>query len=219
MIQLPRQHDEKKLPKKTMTLNIRHYPLTDYTPLWQAMRQFTDARTHETTDEIWFVEHFPVYTQGQSGKPEHVLNPGAIPIVQADRGGQVTYHGPGQLVAYVLIDLQRLGLNVRSFVTLLEQSIIRLLDDYGVEAKSRCEAPGVYVGDAKICSLGLRVRRGRCYHGLALNVDMDLTPFEGINPCGYANMPVTQMRAYTKQLEFDQVKRALESYLVGAINS
>lgn len=200
-----------------MSPHIRHYPLTNYTELWQSMRQFTDTRTPETNDEIWFVEHFPVYTQGQNGQTKHVLNAGAIPIIKTDRGGQVTYHGPGQLVAYVLLDLQRLGISIRGLVTRLEQSVIHLLADYQLSATNRCDAPGVYVQDAKICSLGLRVRRGRCYHGLALNVDMDLTPFSGIHPCGYANMQVTQMRNHVEHVDFNQVKIAIEKHLTQSL--
>lgn len=200
-----------------MNLIIRHYPPTDYTHLWQTMRQFTDTRVPETHDEIWFTEHFPVYTQGQNGQAKHVLNPQHIPIVQTDRGGQVTYHGPGQLMAYVLLDLQRLGITVRGLVTRLEQSVIRLLADYQISANNRCDAPGVYVENAKICSLGLRVRRGRCYHGLALNVDMDLTPFSGIHPCGYANMQVTQMREHMHSVDFNAVKQGLEKHLIESL--
>lgn len=200
-----------------MTPIIRYYPLSDYAVIWQAMRQFTDARTSDTPDEIWLLEHFPVYTQGQSGKPEHVLEPGDIPIVQTDRGGQVTYHGPGQLIAYVLLDLHKRKLNIRTLVTLLEQSVVRLLADYGIKASSRCDAPGVYVDGAKICSLGLRVRRGRCYHGLALNVGVDLKPFSGINPCGYRDLQVTRMVDLVKQVDFESVKAALESHLLGGL--
>lgn len=200
-----------------MTPIVRYYPLSDYAVIWQAMRQFTDARTSDTPDEIWLLEHFPVYTQGQSGKPEHVLEPGDIPIVQTDRGGQVTYHGPGQLIAYVLLDLHKRKLNIRTLVTLLEQSVVRLLADYGIKASSRCDAPGVYVDGAKICSLGLRVRRGRCYHGLALNVDVDLKPFSGINPCGYRDLQVTRMVDLVSPVGFEAVKAALESHLLGGL--
>jgi len=200
-----------------MLLTIRDHPLIPYPETWQAMRQFTDVRTPTTTDEIWLVEHFPVYTQGQSGKAEHVLNSGDIPIIQTDRGGQVTYHGPGQVVIYVLLDIQRLSLNVRGLVTLLEQSVIALLADYGISAHSRCEAPGVYIDQAKICSVGLRVRRGRCYHGLAFNVKMDLTPFSGIHPCGYPNLKVTQLCEHVDSVDFTQVKYGLLSYLVRAL--
>ncbi len=175
-------------------MHIKHLGLVDYEPTWQAMREFTACRTVETADEIWLLEHFPVFTLGQASKPEHMLRPSDIPVVQIDRGGQVTYHGPGQLVAYLMVDLARHKLGVREFVRRMEQSVIDLLADYGVAAAGRVDAPGVYVGDAKIASLGLRIRNGKSYHGLALNVDMDLTPFTYINPCGYAGLRVTQLR-------------------------
>lgn len=159
------------------------------------MQQFTAQRTADTADEIWLVEHPPVFTQGLNGKPEHLLTPGTIPLVQTDRGGQVTYHGPGQLVAYVLVDLKRHGWGVRDLVNRLEQAVIDLLHDYGIAAVARRDAPGVYVAGAKITALGLRVKRGCSYHGLSFNVDMDLEPFSRINPCGYPGMPVTQLRA------------------------
>ncbi|MEN9659197.1 MAG: hypothetical protein RL571_2662 [Pseudomonadota bacterium] len=171
--------------------------MVEYEPTWRAMQAFTDSRTAETSDEIWLVEHPPVYTQGQAGKPEHLLAATDIPVVQIDRGGQVTYHGPGQVVAYVLLDVRRLGIGVRELVRKLEQSVIDTLADYGVTAYGKVDAPGVYVhpelGEAKIASLGLRIRNGCCFHGLALNVNMDLTPFDWINPCGYAGMRVTQL--------------------------
>jgi lipoyl(octanoyl) transferase len=157
------------------------------------MKDFTNQRHEETLDELWLLEHQPVFTQGQNGKPEHVLNPGNIPIVQTDRGGQVTYHGPGQVVIYTLIDVKRKKLNVRELVTRLEQSVIQLLAQHQIEAKARCDAPGVYVDNKKICSVGLRIRRGSSYHGLAFNVDMDLEPFSRINPCGYAELQMTQL--------------------------
>lgn len=185
--------------------------------MWQAMRQFTDTRTQTTSDEIWVVEHFPVYTQGQSGKAEHIYSPGDIPIVQTDRGGQVTYHGPGQVVIYLLLNLARFSLNVRGLVTLLEQSVVTLLANYGVTAQSRCDAPGVYVHGAKICSLGLRVRRGCCYHGLAFNVDMDLSPFLGIHPCGYPDIKMTQLKEHIKSANIEQVKFDLVDQLVGVL--
>lgn len=200
-----------------MTPVVRYLSRSDYLSTWQAMRNFMDTRTPDTLDEIWFLEHFPVYTQGQSGKPEHILNPKDIPIVQTDRGGQITYHGPGQLIAYVLLDIQRRSLGIRNLVTLLEKSVIHLLSDYGIESKSRCEAPGVYVNDAKICSVGLRVRRGRCYHGIALNVDMDLTPFLGINPCGYTGLKVTQMTDLLKSVSFEEVREKLQEHLLNLL--
>ncbi|MFD2112364.1 lipoyl(octanoyl) transferase LipB [Thiorhodococcus fuscus] len=157
------------------------------------MRRFTDDRDRETLDEIWLLEHPPVFTLGQAGRREHLLDPGDIPVIQVDRGGQVTYHGPGQLVAYLLLDLRRIGFGVKRLVNLLEESVIDLLDTYGIHAARRQDAPGVYVAGAKIASLGLRVRNGCSYHGLALNVAMDLEPFRRINPCGYAGLAMTQV--------------------------
>lgn len=162
--------------------------------MWQSMTDFTNQRTPETQDELWLVEHAPVFTQGQAGKPEHLLMPGDIPVVQTDRGGQVTYHGPGQLVAYPLLDLRRLKIGVRDLVTAIEQTIVATLESYGIAAYPKPDAPGVYVDGNKIASLGLRVRRGCSFHGLALNVDMDLSPFQRINPCGYQGLAMTQMR-------------------------
>lgn len=164
-----------------------------YEPVWAEMRTLTDSRDAHTPDQLWLVEHPPVFTQGQAGKPEHLLLPGDIPVVQTDRGGQVTYHGPGQLVAYPLLDLRRLGIGVRDLVTALEQTLVALLDEYGVEAYARADAPGVYVEGDKIASLGLRVRRGCSFHGLALNVAMDMEPFGRINPCGYQGLNMTQL--------------------------
>lgn len=172
---------------------IRDLGLVDYLPTWQAMQDFTLQRTAETADQLWRLQHPPVYTLGLAGKPEHLLQAGQIPVVKCDRGGQVTYHGPGQLVIYTLLDLRRHRLGVRDLVRRLEQSVIDLLAQFDVTAAGRVEAPGVYVGDAKIAALGLRVRNGCCYHGLSLNVDMDLTPFAGINPCGYPGLAVTQL--------------------------
>ena len=162
--------------------------------MWQSMTDFTNQRTPETPDELWLVEHAPVFTQGQAGKPEHLLLPGEIPVIQTDRGGQVTYHGPGQVVAYPLLDLRRLKMGVRDLVSAIEQTIVATLAVYGIEAYPKPDAPGVYVAGDKIASLGLRVRRGCSFHGLALNVDMDLEPFQRINPCGYAGLAMTQMR-------------------------
>jgi lipoyl(octanoyl) transferase len=159
------------------------------------MHQFTDRRTADTPDELWLVEHTPVFTQGQAGKAEHLLMPGDIPVVQSDRGGQVTYHGPGQQVMYVLIDLKRRKLGVRQLVTAIEQTVVATLAHYDVEAYARPDAPGVYVDGKKICSLGLRIRQGCSFHGLALNIAMDLTPFLRINPCGYAGLEMTQLSA------------------------
>ncbi|MEZ5552125.1 MAG: lipoyl(octanoyl) transferase LipB [Pseudomonadales bacterium] len=157
------------------------------------MRRFTEQRTSVTEDQVWLTEHEPVFTQGQAGRPEHLLAPGDIPVVQSDRGGQVTYHGPGQIVGYLLIDLRRKGLSVRGLVSGIEAAVVRVLAGYGIEGAPRADAPGVYVAGAKIASLGLRVRRGCSYHGLSLNVNMDLEPFGRINPCGLLGMTVTQM--------------------------
>lgn len=181
-------------------LILRQLGTQDYEPVWQAMREFTDRRDADTADEIWLLEHHRVFTQGQAGKAEHLLMPGDIPVVQVDRGGQVTYHGPGQLVGYLLLDLRRLDIGVRELVTLIEQSIVSALETYGIASNPKAEAPGVYVknsrlsAEAKIAQLGLRVRRGCSYHGLSLNINMDLEPFSRINPCGYQGLAVTDMR-------------------------
>ncbi len=173
---------------------IRRLGLQAYAPVWRDMQRFTDERDAATPDELWWVEHPPVFTVGLNGKAEHLLNPDGIDVIQVDRGGQVTYHGPGQVVLYLLVDLRRRGLGVRALVNLMEQAVIALLADHGITARARQDAPGVYVDGAKIASLGLRVRRGCSYHGLALNVDMDLEPFRRINPCGYPGLAVTQLR-------------------------
>lgn len=173
---------------------IRELGLCDYTPVWRAMQEFTATRNPETPDELWVLQHNPVFTQGQAGKPEHILDPHGIPVVQSDRGGQVTYHGPGQLVVYFLLDVRRRGLHARSLVDLIESSLLSVLASYGVDAQLRPGAPGVYVQQRKIAALGLRVRKGGSLHGLSFNVDMDLSPFSYINPCGYAGMEVTQLR-------------------------
>jgi len=175
-------------------MRVRKLGLVDYRESWQAMQDFTDERGPDTEDELWLVQHPPVFTQGQAGKAEHVLVPGDIPVVQSDRGGQVTYHGPGQWLVYLLLDLRRHELGVRGLVDLIEQSIVTVLEGLDIIARPRRDAPGVYVDDAKIASLGLRVRRGCSYHGLALNVDMDLEPFSRINPCGYQGLEVTTIR-------------------------
>lgn len=174
-------------------LEVIDFGLCDYRERWQAMSDFTNQRTPETPDQLWLVEHPPVFTQGQAGKPEHLLLPGDIPVVQSDRGGQVTYHGPGQLVAYPLLDLRRLKIGVRDLVTALEQTLVATLADYGIDSAPKPDAPGVYVEGRKIASLGLRVRKGCSFHGLALNVDMDLSPFSRINPCGYQGLAMTQI--------------------------
>lgn len=184
---------EKPLALPAGAVIIRHLGRHDYPPVYAAMQAFTAARDATTVDELWLVEHPPVFTLGQNGKPEHLLAPGDIPVIPVDRGGQVTYHGPGQAVVYLLLDVRRAQLGVRQLVTLLEQSVVALLTDYGIAGYARPEAPGVYVAGAKIAAIGLRIRHGCCYHGLSLNVDMDLAPFTRINPCGYPGLAVTQL--------------------------
>jgi lipoyl(octanoyl) transferase len=174
-------------------LVVRRLGLRDYMPTWQAMRRFTDARGPDTPDELWLLEHPPIFTLGQAGRVEHLIAPGDIPVIQVDRGGQVTYHGPGQLVAYLLLDLRRSGVGVKRLVHLLEQAVVDLLAGYGIAAAPRADAPGVYVEGAKIASLGLRVRRGCSYHGLALNVGLDLEPFSRIDPCGHPGLAVARL--------------------------
>ena len=171
---------------------IHSLGLVEYQPTWDAMKRFTAERTAITRDEIWLVQHPPVYTQGLAGKPEHLLHGTSIPVIKIDRGGQITYHGPGQIVAYMLLDMRRWKISVRELVRLMEQAVIDLLGEFDVAAKSREDAPGVYVGDAKIAALGLKIKNGCCYHGLAFNVDMDLSPYANINPCGHAGLRVTQ---------------------------
>lgn len=177
----------------TLPLVVRRLGRRDYEPVWRDMASFTDRRGPDTTDEFWLVEHPPVFTLGQAGRREHVLAAGDIPVLQVDRGGQVTYHGPGQLVAYPLVDLRRRGIGIRRLVHDMEQAVIEQLAGYGIRAERRDSAPGVYVSGRKIAALGLRVRRGCTFHGLAFNVDMDLSPFSRINPCGYAGLEVTQV--------------------------
>lgn len=176
----------------TNALIIRQLGIQPYQPIWQAMQAFTDARNEHSQDELWFLQHQPVFTQGQAGKAEHILATGDIPVVQVDRGGQVTYHGPGQQMVYVLLDLKRRKIGVRELVTLLEQVLIDTLAGSQIQAYAKPDAPGVYVDNKKIASLGLRIRKGCSFHGLALNVDMDLSPFSRINPCGYAGMEMIQ---------------------------
>lgn len=196
-----------------MKLNVRHLGHRPYQAVWQAMQDFTAQRDENTEDEIWLVQHPAIFTLGKSGKREHLLNPADIEVVQVDRGGQVTYHGPGQLVAYVLLDINRLGIGVRELVTRLENSIIDLLAEYAINASSKTDAPGVYVDGRKIAALGLRVRKGRCFHGLALNVDMQLEPFDRINPCGYEGLEVTQIADFIDDVDFDKITRQLLAQL------
>ena len=189
----------------TKPLLFRRLGLVDYVPTWEAMREFTTARSDTTPSELWLVEHPPVFTQGQAGRPEHVLAAGDIPVVQTDRGGQVTYHGPGQAVFYLLLSLRETGLGVRGLVSAIEDTVITLLAAHGIAAEARADAPGVYVDGKKVASLGLRVRRGFTYHGLALNVCNDLAPFARINPCGHAGLEVTSIQRLGLELTLDQV--------------
>ncbi len=198
-----------------------------YEPIWQAMRAFTELRGPDTPDEIWLVEHTPVYTQGQAGKPEHLLNAGGIPVVQTDRGGQITYHGPGQLMVYCLFDLRRAGLYVKEYVRLLEEAVMACLSHFGIEgACCKPGAPGVYVPQArcktelaKISALGVKIRNGRSYHGLALNIGMDLKPFGGINPCGYEGLQTTDIASQGVEVSWEQAAQYLADYLAQAITS
>jgi lipoyl(octanoyl) transferase len=194
--------------KHLRELRLRRLGLADYVPVWRAMQAFTDHRDDHSGDELWLVQHPPVFTQGQAGKAEHLLAPGDIPVIRVDRGGQVTYHGPGQIVAYPLVDLRCKGIGVRDFVHRIEEAIIRVLAHYAVRGERVAGAPGIYVNGDKIASLGLRVRRGCTFHGLAFNIDMDLEPFQRINPCGYAGLRVTQLSALAR-VEFSEVEDRL----------
>ena len=196
---------------------IRRLGLVEYEPTWRAMQRFTDERDATTPDEIWFLEHPPVFTLGMNASRAHVLAPGDIPVVQIDRGGQVTYHGPGQLVVYPLIDLRRSGLGVRDLVTALERSVIDLAADHGLIAEARRDAPGVYVEGRKLASVGIRVRRGASYHGLALNVSLDLEPFGRINPCGYQGLQMTQLADLSGLSSVSAAATALEPHLLQAL--
>ncbi|WP_058535041.1 lipoyl(octanoyl) transferase LipB [Legionella saoudiensis] len=195
-------------------MQIRQLGIQNYSDVWLQMKEFTLHRNAETHDELWLLEHHAVYTQGQAGKPEHILNPASIPVVQSDRGGQVTYHGPGQLVAYVLMDINRRNLGVRTLVSQLEQTLIAVLAQYDIEATIRCGAPGVYVKEQKIASIGLRVKNGCTYHGIALNVDMDLKPFLGINPCGFAKMEMTQISHFYPKVSLEDVNQQFTQYFL-----
>ena len=175
-------------------LEIKQVGMVDYLIAWHAMKSFTNNRTSDTRDEIWIVQHPPVYTLGIAGKPEHLLHQNGIEVIKTDRGGQITYHGPGQLIAYLLLDMRRLKIGVRELVRRMENAVIDLLKDYHIDAEGRVDAPGVYVANAKIAALGLKIKRGFCYHGIALNIDMDLAPFSAINPCGYPGLKITQTK-------------------------
>jgi lipoyl(octanoyl) transferase len=194
---------------------IRWLGRAAYEPTWRAMQQLTDTRGAETPDEIWLLEHEPVFTLGMNADPSHILAPGTIPVIQIDRGGQVTYHGPGQLLIYPLIDVRRSGLGVRSLVTALERAVIDYAAGFGIHAECRANAPGVYVEGRKLASVGLRIRRGGSYHGLALNVAMDLEPFARINPCGYAGLQMTQLSALGGPNDVEQVARDITPLLLG----
>ena len=208
------------MPQETLTdfsgtpagrLLVRRLGLSDYEPVWRGMQAYTDGRDADSGDELWLVQHPPVFTQGQAGKAEHVLAPGDIPVIQVDRGGQVTYHGPGQIVAYPLVDIRRKNIGVRDFVHRIEEAIIRTLAHYEVPGERIEGAPGIYVNGDKIASLGLRVRRGCTFHGLAFNVDMDLEPFQRINPCGFAGLRVTQLAAFADVAVGEVEDRLLEN--------
>lgn len=199
-------------------MKVVHLGLVEYEPTWRAMQALTDRRDADTPDEIWFLEHSPVFTLGMSGKREHLLAPGDIPVVQIDRGGQVTYHGPGQLVVYPLIDLKRAKLGIRDFVTALERAVIAYAAEFGIVAECRRNAPGVYVAGRKLASVGIRVRRGAAYHGLALNVNMNLEPFGRINPCGYAGLEMTQLASLGGPSSVQAAAEGLAPHLITALS-
>lgn len=201
-----------------MTILCKSLGQKDYRDIFAEMKSFTENRTPETPDEIWFLEHDPVYTQGQAGKPEHILFANNIPIVQSDRGGQVTYHGPGQLIVYPLLQLKRYGLSIRSLVTLLEDLVIHVLSNYQISANSRQDAPGVYVDGKKIASIGLRIKRGCSYHGLSFNIDMDLSPFQAINPCGFQALEMTQLSELVNPLKKQEVMDSATCFLLDELN-
>lgn len=200
-------------------LIIRQLANQEYTAIWQAMKDFTDTRDDSVIDELWLVEHFPVFTQGQAGKAEHLLMPGDIPVVKSDRGGQITYHGPGQQVIYFLINLRRRKMGIRQLVSLIENGIIASLADYGIDAQAKPEAPGVYVDGKKIASLGLRVRKGCSFHGLALNVNMNLAPFLRINPCGYAGLEMAQTADINGPQTVNEAGQSLIKHLSQLLNA
>lgn len=201
------------MPDTSQQLIIRDLGTIDYVPCWKAMQHLTDTRTSETVDEIWFLQHPKVFTQGQAGKAEHVLAPGDIPVIQVDRGGQVTYHGPGQLVVYLMVDIKRKKLGARALVTIIENAIVDTLKQQNIDAAPRKDAPGVYTNDKKIASLGLRIRKGCSFHGLALNIDMDLEPFHRINPCGYQGLEMCQVINFNENAHFDTILKQLQKQL------
>lgn len=206
------------MSEQTSTVIIRQLGTKHYEPVWQAMQRFTDERDQNTQDEIWLVEHPPVFTQGQAGKAEHILMPGDIPVVQVDRGGQVTYHGPGQQVIYLLLNIKRRKLGVRHLVTAMENAVVGLLANYEITAYPKSDAPGVYVDEKKVCSLGLRIRNGCSFHGLALNVNMDLSPFQRINPCGYAGMEMIDTATLNGPQSLVEAGVALTELLLDALS-
>jgi lipoyl(octanoyl) transferase len=196
-------------------IKIREKGLQDYVKTWEEMKSFTENRNSDTPDELWTLEHNSVFTQGLSGKPEHLLKATQIPIIQTDRGGQITYHGPGQLIIYCLIDIKRLGIGIKKMVTIIEQSLVELLSSYDITAHTLKGAPGVYVNDSKIAALGLKVKQGRTYHGLSLNITMDLSPYKSINPCGYSDLKVTKMCHLTNNtLRISDIQRELSKHLI-----
>ena len=201
-----------------LVIKVRSKGLQDYLITWEEMKSFTENRDSDTLDELWTLEHNSVFTQGLSGKPEHLLKATQIPIIQSDRGGQITYHAPGQLIIYCLIDIKRLGIGIKKMVSIIEQSLIELLSSYDIKAHTLKGAPGVYVNDSKIAALGLKVKHGKTYHGLSLNIDMDLSPYKLINPCGYSDLKVTQMRNLTYNiLSISDIQHELSEHLINSV--
>jgi len=199
-------------------IKVRSKGLQDYLITWEEMKSFTENRDSDTLDELWTLEHNSVFTQGLSGKSKHLLKETQIPIIQSDRGGQITYHAPGQLIIYCLIDIKRLGIGIKKMVSIIEQSLIELLSSYDITAHTLKGAPGVYVNDSKIAALGLKVKHGRTYHGLSLNIDMDLSPYTLINPCGYSDLKVTQMRNLTNNIvNISDIKHELSEHLIDSV--
>lgn len=211
------EENREDIPRPPLDPVVSILGLVPYEPTWHAMQQFTAQRTAATRDEIWLLQHPPTFTQGQASKPEHLLDAHGIPVVKIDRGGQITYHAPGQIVAYLLLDLRRWKINVRELVRLMEQAVIDVLAEYGITALGREDAPGVYVGETKIAALGLKIRNGCCYHGLSLNVDMDTMPFSYINPCGYQGLRVTQMRDFDASVQIIEIEQRLSQQLTALL--
>ena len=212
------QAADKEREARAPELRVRQLGLQPYEAVWRDMQAYTEARDADSPDQLWLLEHPPIYTLGLNGRTENLLQIGGIPVLRVDRGGQVTYHGPGQLVGYLLLDLSRHGIGIRELVRRIEAGIVELLGEYGIDAHGREDAPGVYVGAQKIAALGLRVRRGRCYHGFSMNVDMDLTPFAGIHPCGYQGLQVTQLKDLGGPTDLQLVGTALTEKLGAALN-